>query len=186
MAFYTSFIQNASKNDLYETPGSALDMILERLDPLVDFIWEPFKGTGHSTEYMRSKGFEVVNGEDPDFFNQSIPVPSPGKQLVLVSNPPFSIKKEILIRLNELNVRRVALLLPAATLYTKYFHSYSTSQAHDIQMIVHTKRCVFIDPATGEGATRSNGKKNGSASFDIAWLTHGLGLPTGINFPIVN
>ena len=72
MAIYTKKAQ-PTKNDLYETPAATLDMILDHLDPKRHHIWEPFVGTGHSTRYMKSRGFDVTNGDHPDFFQQSLP-----------------------------------------------------------------------------------------------------------------
>ena len=172
MAFYSTCSQ-PKKQDLWETPDKSIDMILDRLDPSVHFIWVPFVGTGRSTRYMISRGFQVTNGDDPDFFKQSIPIAPPGMTTVLVSNPPFSIKKEILRHLDVLGMHDMALLLPAPVLFTKYFQAFCVD--HPVQLVVHSGRCSFIDPATG--------KAGGSASFDIAWITVGLGLPHDINFP---
>jgi len=173
MSIYTAAAQ-PKKNDLYETPTKSLDMILELLDPAVHYIWEPFVGSGHSTRHMRSRGFQVTNGDDPDFFKQTVPVPpQPGMRTVVVSNPPFSIKREILCHLDSLGMHEVALLLPAPVLFTKYFRQYCRS--HHVQLVVHSKRCAFIDPITG--------KAGGSASFDVAWICAGLALEHDINFP---
>jgi len=122
---------------------------------------------------MRSRGFQVTNGDHVDFFKQTVPVPPPGTRLVLVSNPPFSIKREILRHLEALGVREVALLLPAPVLFTKYFREYCAS--HPVQLVVHSKRCAFLDPVTGQAG--------GSASFDVAWICVGLQLERDINFP---
>jgi hypothetical protein len=121
---------------------------------------------------MRSKGFQVTNGDDEDYFKQSVPVPPDGMEAVLVSNPPFSVKRQILARLDALGVHRVALLLPAPVLFTKYFREYC--RQHHVQLVVHSKRCAFINPKTG--------KAGKSASFDIAWICVGLKLDRDINF----
>ncbi len=118
MAIYTKKAQ-PTKNDLYETPTATLDMILDHLDPKRHLIWEPFVGTGHSTRYIKSRGFSVTNGDHQDFFQQSLPEKDPKKELVLVSNPPFSIKRHILRRLTELGFHKFALLLPAPVLFTQ-------------------------------------------------------------------
>lgn len=120
MAIYTKKAQ-PTKNDLYETPTTTLDIILDHLDPRRHHIWEPFVGTGHSTRYMKSRGFDVTNGDHADFFQQSLPEKYPEKDFVLISNPPFSVKRRILLRLTELGFHKIALLLPAPVLFTKYF-----------------------------------------------------------------
>ena len=78
-------------------------MMLTHLDPAIHYVWEPFVGSGHSTRYMKSKGFQVTNGDNEDFFQQTVPNPPAGMKLVLVSNPPFSIKREIVLWTSEYN-----------------------------------------------------------------------------------
>jgi len=172
MSIYTSKTQ-PNKNDLYETPVRSLNMMLERLNPSRHYLWEPFVGSGHSTRHM-SMGFQVTNGDDPDFFKQTTVPVAPNRMVtVLVSNPPFSFKRDRLKHLESLGMHNVALLLPAPVLFTKYFYDYC--KKHHVQLVVHTKRCAFIDPTTG-----TSGK---SASFDVAWICVGLDLPRDINFP---
>ena len=168
MSIYTSSAQ-PSRNDFYETPAATLDMILRYLDPTQHFIWEPFKGSGNSTKYMRSRGFTVSNGDDPDFFKQNIPRIE-GMQTVLVSNPPFSIKRQILAHLKSIGMKHIALLLPAPVLFTKYFRDCS----ENVQVVIHTKRCRFLDPLTGE--------QGGTPSFDVLWICHGMNLPKDLLF----
>ena len=134
MAIYTKNVQ-PKLNDQYETPPATLDMILDKLDPGRHHIWEPFPGAGHSTRYMKSRGFCVTNGDQQDFFQQSIPEKDPKKELVLVSNPPFSVKRRILLRLTEIGFHEIALLLPAPLLFTKYFQEYCSH--HQVQVIIH-------------------------------------------------
>lgn len=172
MSIYTSSAQ-PRRCDTWETPTRSLDMLLKHLDPAVHFIWEPFPRSGHSTRHLRSRGFQVTNGDDPDFFRQSVPVAPSEMRLVLVSNPPFSIKRDIISHLQELGVHEVALLLPAPVLFTKYFREYC--QSHHVQLVIHSKRCAFLDPISG--------KAGGSTLFDIAWICVGLGLPRDVNFP---
>jgi len=173
MAIYTNKVQ-PSVNDLYETPVKTLDMVLQLLDRKRHFLWEPFRGTGHSTRYMRSLGYTVTNGDHVNFFEQSVPVAPDGMETVLVSNPPFSVKRQIVARLESLGVHKVALLLPAPVLFTQYFRDYC--QLHPVQLIVHTKRCAFLDPATG--------KPGKQPSFDVAWICVGPNLARDINFSL--
>ena len=170
---YTTNIQ-PKKADNYETPARSLDMLLGHLKADKHFIWEPFRGSGRSTIHMRGRGFQVTNGDDLDFFKQTLPVAPAGMKLILVSNPPFSIKKEILEHLEKLGMYDMALLLPAPVMFTKYFHSFA--HRHHVQMIVHTKRCAFLDPVSGESG--------GPASFDVAWICVGVGLERDITFPV--
>ena len=56
-------------------------------------IWECFYGDGRSVIYLRELGFEVIH-ENVDFFHNDL-----GD--ILVSNPPYSMKKEVFTRLKE-------------------------------------------------------------------------------------
>jgi len=176
MSLYSNKTQPRSnpESDKYESPPRSLDMILDLLDASKHHIWEPFKGSGHSTMYMRSKGFEVSNGNDPDFFKQSVPNPSENKELILVSNPPFSIKRQILLHLKKIEFNKIALLLPAPVLFTLYFREFAME--HKVQIVIHTKRCSFLNPCTLEPCRTS-------ASFDCLWITTNLSLENDINFP---
>jgi hypothetical protein len=172
-------------NDDYETPGRVLDMILDELDAKKVYIWEPFKGSGHSTEYMRKKGFKVTNGYYDDFFaHKTLPtIPEDNevffdeagnsRELVVVTNPPFSIKKQILEHFKTLGVCKIALLLPVGTLFTMYWLNLFPQE--QFQVVFHTGRCKFIDPVT-------NSITKGTSSFDIAWLCHGLSLKKDIQY----
>ena len=172
MAIYTKKAQ-PTKNDLYETPTTTLDMILDHLDPKRHLIWEPFVGTGHSTRYIKSRGFSVTNGDHQDFFQQSLPEKDPEKDLVLISNPPFSVKRQILLRLTDLGFHKIALLLPAPVLFTKYFQEYCSH--HQVQVIIHTKRCNFLDPETGKPTLKQ-------PTFDVMWVCVDLALERDILF----
>ena len=147
--------------------------MLQHLDQRKHFLWEPFVGSGHSTRHLKSKGFQVTNDDNADFFKQTVPVPPEGMKTVLVSNPPFSLKRGILSHLDSLGVHDVALLLPAPVLFTKYFYEYC--KEHQVQLVIHSKRCAFLDPVTG--------KAGRSASFNVAWICVGVGLPRDLNFP---
>jgi hypothetical protein len=169
------YSKSTKKNDDYETPYRVLDMILDELDPQKVIIWEPFKGSGYSTEYMKSKGFFVTNGEFEDFFKHEKP-PILGLEdmtLVVVTNPPYSIKKEILQKFKDLGIDKIALLVPIGTVFCNYFTKLFPQD--NFQIIFHTGRVKFLDPATHQ-------KVKGSCSFDVAWVCNGLNLKKNIQY----
>jgi hypothetical protein len=100
-----------TKNDKWGTPNWVWDELKPHI-PKDKIIWEPFYLNGKSGEYLRELGFDVIH-EDEDFFENN-------KGDIIISNPPFSIKKLILKRLKELD-KPFILLLPIETLTTKYF-----------------------------------------------------------------
>jgi len=81
-----------TKYDDYMTPNYAWDNIKDYI-PKDKIIWEAFYGNGNSGNYLKTLGFNVIH-EDIDFFNND-------KGDIIVSNPPFTIKKEILILLKQ-------------------------------------------------------------------------------------
>lgn len=152
--------------DCYETPGYVLDAVLSRLNPDMQYIFEPFRGSGFSTDYMRQKGFVVTNGDYDDFFlhdtKPSVPAEAAERQLemVVVTNPPFSKKKQILEKFKALNITKMALLLPPGTLFLKYW--VELFPQNNVQLILHQGRVKFLHPETHIPI-------KGSCSFDITW-----------------
>ena len=85
---------NGSKHDHYVTPDYAWDWIRPYI-PADKKVWEAFYCDGKSGQYLTSLGLDVVH-KDVDFFENDL-----GE--VIVSNPPFSKKKEVYTRLRELD-----------------------------------------------------------------------------------
>lgn len=148
----------------YETPHALIEMILEKLDPTIHFLWEPFKGTGYSTDYMRKRGFQVTNGDHEDFFDHSS-LPSEYNpeffELVVVTNPPFNKKWEVLKKLQTLACSKVAYLLPIGCIYASKFPTYFPCPK--LVFIVINGRIKFISPLDGQQLKKS-------ASFDCSWI----------------
>lgn len=152
--------------DQYETPDYVFDMLLEELEPEEWTIWEPFPGSGHSTEYMNSKGFDVVNGPHADFFDNTVapPVVKPQHKLAVVTNPPYSLREKIMKKLKALGVETIAFFVPIGTIGTKYFLNFFPQE--DNQLLFHQGHVRFIHPQTR--------KEMGTAPFCLAWVTSGL------------
>lgn len=146
------------KDDDYMTPKSVWESILPYI-PREKVIWEAFYGDGKSGEYLRELGLDVIH-EQIDFFKNDL-----GD--IVVSNPPFSMKMEVLRRLKELN-KPFMLVLPASTLGTKTLQKLFP----DIQIIIPNGRISFI----------KNGNQSSSvwfASFIYCW---GINLPRDLIF----
>jgi len=149
---------NDSKNDEYETPYSVWESITEYL-PKDKVIWEPFFATGLSGEYLRSLGCDVIHQKE-DFFETN-------HGDVIVTNPPFSIKKQVLHRLKQLN-KPFILLLPASVLGTKMLSELFP----DIQIIIPNGRISYlINGVQSKGVW--------FASFFYCWK---MNLPKDITF----
>ena len=94
-------------------------------------IWEPFYCDGSSGEHLRQLGFEVIHREE-DFFENN-------HGDVVVSNPPFSKKKQVLKRLMALD-KPFIMILPSMMLAYKYFQE---DFANEIQIIIPASRIAF-------------------------------------------
>ena len=112
----------------YETWASIADLI-----PRGKVLWEAFYSPQSSSgEHFRNLGFDVIF-EDVDFFEADL-----GE--VLVSNMPFSKKKEIFTRLKALG-KPFIMLVPTTTLQTLYFTELFKDET--IQLIIPRKKINF-------------------------------------------
>ena len=151
------------KFDDYVTPESAWKSIKDFI-PKNQVLWEPFYCDGKSGEILTKLGFEVIH-ENEDFFENN-------KGDIIVSNPPFSIKKQVLIKMKELN-KPFLLLMPLDTLSRVYF---SKLKFDNIQIIIPNKRIQFHKFVNGEYVTKN------AACFDCAFFCWKLNLNKDITF----
>ena len=119
------------KHDDYMTPKTAWENIKEYI-PKDKIIWEAFYGDGESGNYLKDLGYDVIH-EPIDFFENN-------KGDIIVSNPPFSLCKEIMNRLYELD-KPFILIFPSSKINTQYFRKWKDK---DIQIIIPKKRIQFI------------------------------------------
>ena len=94
-------------------------------------IWSPFYGDGKQKEYFKDMGFDIIH-EDKDFFSYT------PEYDIMIDNPPFSKKKEILARLKELD-KPFILIMPSVMLCYKYFQD----DYKNIQIIIPYNRVKF-------------------------------------------
>lgn len=149
-------------NDEYFTPKEVWSAIEEYI-PKNKIIWEPFYGDGKSGIYLRELGFNVIH-EPIDFFENN-------EGDILVSNPPFSIRKEILSRLVILN-KPFIMIMPVATLTTQYLAN--TIKEERLQIIIPKKRIQFYKI---EKKKIVNTKQ---CSFDCAYFCYKMNLKKDI------
>ena len=146
-------------SDEYETPAYVWDLILKYISK-EKIIYEPFYLNGRSGEYIKSKGYSCIH-ENKDFFTNEYSYD------IIISNPPFSKRKEIFEKLKEIN-KPFALIVPLQTLVNSYFKTLFS----DVQIIIPKTRIGFIQ----------NDVWTNRADFDSIILTHGLNLPKDIIF----
>ena len=149
-------------NDNYNTPREAFEDIAH-LIPQDKKIYEPFVGSSRSGEYLKEllPNNTVIYNKEVDFFYNTF------EYDLVVSNPPFSIAKQILEQLKEAN-KPFILLLPVSRLCTQYMRELFKQ---NIQIIVPKKRINFIN---------SNNKR--ACNFDCFWYCYKITLPRDINW----
>lgn len=159
----------------YEVPTYVFDMLVDELDPSKWTIWDAFPRSGLGTMHMRSKGFEVINGDGTSFLNtNNPPKPSLGRKLLLVMVPPFKTKQAYIKKMHGLNIKHVAMFLPTATATYRFFDSYFPQDS--LQLIVHQLHPRFLD--------RNTFKSVDNTSFTVMWATNGCNFTQDIIYKL--
>jgi hypothetical protein len=131
------------ENIEYYTPNWVWED-LQKFIPKNKVIWEAFRSENplstRSAEYLREMGFEVVNPLC-DFFTNDY-----GD--IVVSNPPFKDKRNVIERCFHLN-KPFMLILPSHVLTTKYFCEWAKNRP-ELQFIIMRKRVDFIKVDSGK------------------------------------
>jgi hypothetical protein len=146
------------KHDDYMTPKYAWENIKEYI-PNDKIIWEAFYGDGKSGKYLEQLGFKVIH-EKINFFNNN-------KGDIIVSNPPFSLAKDIMNRLYELD-KPFILIFPSSKINTQYFRKWKDK---NIQIIIPRKRIQFVK----DGLECQN-----KCNFDCFYYCYKMNLPNDI------
>jgi len=155
------------KHDDYMTPKSAWDNIKNYI-PKDKVIWECFYGDGNSGKYLKELGYNVIH-DHINFFKEDM-----GE--ILVSNPPFSMKKQVLTRLKELG-KPFIMIMPSSSINTLYVRELFSNCKDKLQIIIPRKRIQFKKILNGENLSENKcnfdcfyycWKMN--LSQDIIWL----------------
>ena len=136
------------KHDDYMTPKYAWEDI-QKYIPKDKVIWEAFYGDGNSGKYLQNLGFEVIHNQE-DFFQNN-------RGDIVVTNPPFSQKKEVFTRLKELE-KPFIIICPAPMIFSVYFRNLFRDEK--IQIIIPKKRIQFIKTDEDGNIVNSENKCN--------------------------
>jgi len=121
---------NDKDSDNYITNKEDWERIKQYI-PTDKTIWSPFYCDGKQKEYFEDMGFNIIHN-DEDFFENN-------KGDIIIDNPPFSKKKEILERLKQLD-KPFILICPSVLLVYKYFQDYFKN---DLQLMIPYNRIKF-------------------------------------------
>lgn len=160
-SFHTKTFTN--HND-YMTPKNAWENI-KHIIPKDKMIWECFYGDGSSGKYLQELGFNVIH-KDIDFFKNN-------EGDILISNPPYSIKKEIFTRLKELD-KPFIMICPSSMINTQYIRNLFSNSS--LQIIIPRKRIQFIKLENGKIPDNYKSKCN----FDCFYYCYKMNLPKDI------
>jgi len=153
------------KDDQYYTSKNTWALIVPFI-PKDAVVWECFfSENSKSAEYLKELEFEVVS-ENIDFYNNNL-----GD--IIISNPPFSDLKKIMIRLNYLN-KPFILIIPISKICCKYMKVFKNK----IQIIIPKSRINFIK-------CNENGdiiEQKNSCNFDSIYLCYKMNLSSDIVF----
>ena len=155
-----SFVQDKD-SDNYITNKYEWERIKDYI-PTDKIIWSPFYCDGKQKEYFKELGYDIIH-EDKDFFSYT-----PEYDL-LIDNPPFSKKNEILNKLNDLD-KPFILICPSMLLSYKYFQTNFKDK--NIQLIIPYKRMNFKH--------LNSNKKNYSPPFASFYYCYKMNLPKDI------
>ena len=122
-------------NDDFYTQNSTWDLI-NKFIPKDKVIYEGFYGDGNSGNYLKELGCKQVIHKNIDFFENVDLIDYD----ILISNIPFSIKKDILQKLYEVN-KPFIVIMPYEVIFYKYFDKYKTT---DTQLIIPKQRQHFL------------------------------------------
>jgi len=156
--------QEFHNDDQYNTTPEIWEMIAH-LIPKDKILFEAFLKDNWSSKsaiILRDMGFNVVGNPTIDFFGE-LP-----EYDIIVSNPPYSMKKKIFQRLAVLD-KPFILILPISTI-TKQF--VKVLERDKVQMIIPSKRMQF----------EKAGVELSRCWFDTCFLCYKMNLERDISF----
>ena len=156
--------QEFHNDDQYNTTLEIWEMIAH-LIPKDKILFEAFMKDNWSSKsaiILRDMGFNVVGNPTIDFFDE------PPEYDIIVSNPPYSMKKKIFQRLAVLD-KPFILILPISTI-TKQF--VKVLERDKVQMIIPSKRMQF----------EKAGIELSRCWFDTCFLCYKMNLERDITF----
>ena len=127
-------------------------------------IWSPFYCDGKQKEIFKKHGIDIIH-EDKDFFEYE-----PEEWDIIIDNPPFSIKKEVLKRIKSFNKPWI-MICPSMMLSYKYFQEDFKDK---IQVIIPQKRITFQN--------LDSDKKNYTPPFASFYFCYDVGLEKDMIF----
>lgn len=154
------------KLDDYNTPFYVWEILLNYLDlDKKTIIYEPFYNDGLSKTYLEKLGYKNIIHNQENFFHNY----EKYEYDIIISNPPYSIKKNILKILYQIN-KPFCLIMPTAIISKLYLKNIFKHDILDIQYIIPNRRLQF----------QKNGNINKQTPFDTLFLCYKMNLERDI------
>ena len=140
------------RSDDYDTPDSILDLLYKYI-PKNKCVFDPYFNTGNIRNYYITNKIKLIH-EDRDAFNYFPEFD------ILVSNPPYSIKKKCFEYAFSFN-KPFCYLVPLDTIESQYWTDMFRDK--DFTLIIPKKRIKFDESKT-------------TCPFKLIWITYGFNL----------
>lgn len=137
----TKLIRKINKNDEWQTLKYAILPLIKYLKPNSTILCPFDKNESNFVKVFKEYNFNVIYRHidlNQDFFDLDQNFIIENKVDYIISNPPFSIRKQIIIKLLELNVA-FAMLLPLVSIALQPFKN----NIEHIQLLIFNKRIKF-------------------------------------------
>ncbi|KAG7341029.1 hypothetical protein IV203_022980 [Nitzschia inconspicua] len=161
-------------NDHFETPSDAYVDILPLLDALQKqrsehVIYDPYYCNGQTKRLLQRLGFERVQHEQRDFY-EDIDQNTVPLYHTLVTNPPYSDQhKERCLKYcvsnNNNKGKPFFLLMPCYVATKQYFRRTLNDMFHDM---------LYVVPKTSYQYSHPDGTGHATSPFDSMWFVGGL------------
>lgn len=150
---------NKTATDEYYTPTKVWDDIKQHISS-DKVIFEPFFGQGHTFNYFKENGYNIIGKKDLDFF--SVDGTSMLKKCdCVISNPPYSKKYKIIKKLVENDVPFI-LTMPLSAINTIVFLNAFNNNMDNVSIIIPKGRMKYIH----------NGSIANSPSFESCYVCY--------------
>lgn len=127
-------------HDDHDTPSTAMIPLIEQVEVHGLRIWDPCAGRGQMATMLEAQGASVLKSDITlgiEYDVRTAPIPSDID--MVITNPPFSIKRAIVERFIREGLA-FALLLPLSTMCDKWYRSV----ADQISVVPIYGRITFI------------------------------------------
>jgi len=160
-------VDKAQPRDNFQTPNYATDIIASKIPESIDYIWECASGQGKIANRLRWHGFNVLASDilenPPDrttYTNFLIDKRTDVKGYAIITNPPYSLKKQFFAKCIEYDLPFALLISGDYSLWT-----IDAVRKYGCEKIIPDHRIDYITP------TGLSGESGHTSYFHSYWLT---------------